>query len=34
MGESSAHKNNLEDSPWDLDKKVIKVNKIVSNFTK
>lgn len=34
MGESSAPKNNLEESTWDLDKKVIKVNKIASNFAK
>lgn len=34
MGESSTHKNNLEKSTQDLDKKVIKENKIVSNLGK
>ena len=34
MEESSAHKNNLEESNQDLYRKVIKMNKIASNFAK
>ena len=34
MEESSAHKNNLEESTRDLYRKAIKVNKIANNFAK